>query len=124
MRVQGALASEALAMYPATLSNVGATRVHRFLGDAEQRYSVRRELFAATLEFSKLGSYDLSVLLAFFRSQRGRYVPASLITTFDITIAGDNYQYCAFDQDEIDFSEDGYDSYSLALRIRQVRTND
>lgn len=122
--VRGALANEALAMYPATLGHSFVTRTLTFLGDQEQRWTVRRELFSALLEYHSVNGYDFSILLKFFRDRKGAYVNPSLTNAFDITLAGVNYQYCVFDHDEFEFQSEQGETYSFTLRIKQIRVND
>ena len=74
MKVASSLASSAIAMYPSTLQSSFITRSVRFLGDQEQRWTVRGKLFSASLEYHGIGGYDLSVLTAFFRTMKGSYV--------------------------------------------------
>ncbi len=123
MRVQGALASESLAMYPATLAHSFITRVITFANDSEQRWTVRRELFAAILQFHDLDGYSLSVLVDFFRTMKGRYVDTALLNVFDITLGGVNYQWCSFDQDDLLVEVGQNERYSLQLSIKQLRPN-
>lgn len=123
MSVSSAINDEAMAMYPSTVSHSFNTRVIQFLGDQEQRWTVRGELFDAVLEYQRVNGYDLSIIRAFFRSQRGMYVNLDLTSTFDITIFGQNYQYCCFDQDELSVTSDQSNTYSFSLRIKQLRAN-
>lgn len=123
MKVQGALLAEALAKYPATVGQSFITRSVRFLGDQEQRWTVRRGMFSVTLEYQGLNGYDISVLRAFFNTARGAFVSSDLSSTFDITLAGQNYQYCAFDQDEFVAESDAGETFSTELRVRQIRPN-
>lgn len=123
MKVASALSSEAMAMYPATLCGSFNTRVIKFLGDQEQRWTVRGELFSAVLEYHSLNGYDMSVLRHFFRSMGGAYVDPALTNTFDITIQGNNYAYCCFDQDSFDPVAQAGEKYSVTLKIKQVRPN-
>ena len=123
MKVYSPLDTGALAMYPATLNRGYVTRVLKFINDSEQRFTVRRELFSATLQFQNLNGYDLGLLMRFFEEMRGMYVDTLLLNVFDITIDGVNYQYCAFDQDQLDVQSDRGLSFSLTMAIRQVRAN-
>ena len=123
MRVVGTLGDNAIAMYPATSSNSYVTRVLQFLGDQEQRWIVRKELFAAVLEFKGVNGYDMSVIRDFFESRLGPYVPDSLDTTFDFTFTSTTYSYCAFVNDKLQVEVNRGESYSFELRIAQVRPN-
>ena len=123
MKVYGELANGALAMYPATLSHNYTTRVMKFLGDQEQRFVVKGELFGAILQFHNVNGYDASILRDFFYLMCGAAASPNLTHTFDITIDGQNYAYCVFDQDEVEFSVDRGESYTFELRIRQLRPN-
>ena len=71
MKVYGSLASQAIAKYPTAIQYGYVTRVVQFLGDQEQRFLVRGELFAAILKFTGMNGYDTSVLRTFFRSMAG-----------------------------------------------------
>jgi hypothetical protein len=123
MRVYGALASQAMAMYPATLSHRFITRVLKFVNDSEQRWTVSGELFSCVLEFSHLSGYDFAQILGFFQTMRGAYIDAALLNTFSITIDSVPYYWCVFDQDSIQ-DETGVDeSHAFKLAIKQLRPN-
>jgi hypothetical protein len=123
MRVLGADADNAIAMFPSTLQHSFATRVFKSVGDYEQRWSVRPELFSAILSYHQLNGYDYSLLLTFFQTMRGMYVNPSLTNTFEITLLGVTYQYCTFDQDDLSPSVSSTESFSVDIKIKQLRPN-
>lgn len=123
MKVSGALGTQAIAMYPAQLSFTYETRVIQFLSDKEQRFLVRRELFAAALQYSQVNGYDMSIIRDFFITMRGMAASADLVHTFDITIDGNNYAYCVFDQDILAVQVGRGETYSFELRLKQLRKN-
>lgn len=123
MKVLGSLRDDSIAMFPATISSNYTTRVTRFLGDQEQRWSVRRALVSFVLQYKGVNGYDLSVIRAFFDEVMGRYVSDALLNTFKITLSGVEYQYCVFEQDEIETNVGRGETYEFELKIRQVRQN-
>jgi len=123
MQVRGTLANGAIAMYPTSLVFSYVTRVITFVNSSEQRWTVRNNLFGAVLEYRRLNGYDLSLLRNFFIQMKGSYVDAALLNTFSITIGGNTYNYCAFDQDTFDSVCDSAENYSTTLKIKQVRPN-
>lgn len=123
MKVVGDLDSEAIAMHPSVINHSFATRIFRSVGDHEQRWAIRRELFGGILQYSQVNGYDMSLIREFFNSQKGRYVNSSLSNVFDITLFGITYDYCVFDQDELEVSVGRGETYSFELRIKQIRPN-
>lgn len=123
MKVLGSLASEAMAMYPATLRQEYQTKVLKFANDTEQRWVSQRELFSCSLDFHSVNGFDFSIILAFFKQMRGQYLDSSLTNVFDITLGGVNYHYCVFDQDSIPVEVDQSETYRFQLNVRQVRHN-
>ena len=123
MKVIGALGSQALAKYPSTLEFGYVTRVITFLGDQEQRFLVRGELFSATLQFNGLNSYDTSVLRTFFRSMTGMATSVDLTRTFSITLDSVTYNYCVFDQDSFEPEIGRTELTTFELKIKQLRPN-
>jgi hypothetical protein len=123
MHVYGPLLSQALAKYPTTIQLSYATRVIQFLGDQEQRFQVRGELFSATLQFKGMNGYDTSVIRTFFRSMGGMATSVDLSHTFSITIASNTYNWCVFDQDELTVEIDRLELSSFELKIKQLRPN-
>ena len=123
MKVYGSLASQAIAKYPTAIQYGYVTRVVQFLGDQEQRFLVRGELFAAILKFTGMNGYDTSVLRTFFRSMAGMASSVDLTHTFSITLDGVTYNYCVFDQDSFEPETDQRELASFQLAIKQVRPN-
>jgi hypothetical protein len=123
MTVHGTLGAGAMAMYPATVVNSYVTRVIQFLDSSEQRFTVRNVLFGCVLEFKNLNGYDLSLLRNFFVQMKGSYVDAALLNTFSMTIAGEIYNWLHLDDDKFEAECDRAESYSLKLKISQVRPN-
>ena len=124
-KVYGPLLNQALAMYPATLTNSYATRVIRFVSDQEQRFTVRASMFYGILEYSGVNQYDMNVIMDFFNSQLGKYAVVNVATpsestTFSITINGVTYENCAFDQDTIEPQLGRGETYSFQLAIKQL----
>lgn len=123
MTVDSSLDAEAIAMYPSTLTYKYETRVIRTLGDQEQRWTVHGELFRCILDFKDVNGYDMSVIRHFFRTQIGMNVALDLSSTFDITLRGQNFAYCCFDQDELHVTVGSGETYSFSLKIKQLRRN-
>ncbi len=123
MKVSTALSTQAFAMYPSTLTFDYVTRVIQFLGDQEQRFLVRHELFNAELQYSNVNGYDMSLVVDFFKFMLGKAVDTDLSHTFDITIDGNNYAYCVFDQDDLMPDVGRGETYDFVLKIRQLRKN-
>lgn len=123
MKVYSPLLDQAIAMYPAMLTHSVITRVIKFANDTEQRWSVRPELFSATLQYSAVNGYDLALIQAFFRTMRGEYVDTLMLNVFDITIDGVQYFWCVFDQDSISPESEIGETYSFVLNIKQLRPN-
>src|SRR5271167_4954452 len=95
------LASQAIAMYPATLASSFTVRVIKFVNDSEQRFVVNDKLFSCTLQYHGVNGYDMSVLRAFFNELNGMFVSSDLSHTFSITIDSQTYDYCCFVQDDL-----------------------
>lgn len=108
--------SGAAALYPVTRSREYVTRVVQFADDSEQRWRVRPALARFTLEFTDINGYDLSEILAFWRSTKGRFD-----TTWQITIDGQTYQNMAFDSDDFSFIENRPNRYTVRLSCIQTR---
>ncbi len=122
-RVNTSLLGEPLAMFPVVVSNGYKTRVLEFLSGKEQTWLVADELASIQLQYSGLNGYDVSVLRTFFHLQKGMYVNTALTNTFDITVKGVNYAYCTFDQDDFSPTVNESETFSLTLKIIQVRRN-
>ena len=123
MKVIGALGSEALAMYPSTLSRSFLTRVLTSVADREQRWSVRGERFSCTLDYHDLNGADASLIKSFFLARRGKYVDSGLLNSFTIVIAGETRNYCVFLQDELEIEVARNETCSFSLKIMQLRSN-
>ena len=123
MTVHGTLGAGAIAQYPVSIVNSYVTRVIQFVDSSEQRWTVRTSLFGCVLEYKGLNGYDLSLLRNFFNQMKGSYVDPALLNVFSITIAGSTYNYCHFDGDEFEAECDKAESYSLKLKISQLRPN-
>lgn len=108
-------------MYPLTLRNSFNTRVKKFMNDTEQRWTVSNVMFSAELQFHSLNGYDLSLLYNFFQAMHGSYVDTALIFHFQITLAGITYDYCVFDQDTFEAQVGLNETYSVTLKIKQIR---
>lgn len=123
MKVYSPLSNSAIAMYPATLTNAFVTRVIKFLGDQEQRWVVRQALFNCTLQYHQVNGYDLAIIKNFFSATGGKYVSPDLSNTFSLSLNGEQYNYCVFDQDLFSAQVDGSETYTFSLMIKQVRPN-
>lgn len=123
MTVKSPLTSYALMKYPAQLQSRFVTRTLVFLNDTEQRFTVRNFLFSCVLQYNKLNGFDVSVLRDFFNTMLGMYVDDALLFTFSINIAGVTYNYCVFDQDEFAVTADRGETFTLELKIKQIRPN-
>lgn len=116
-----ALDSESLMMYPATTSEAFVTRVLRFDNDSEQTWSVAGALKSVKIDYSNVNGYDFGLIADFFRTQKGRYSNSTLSNTFSMTILGEVWNYCVFDQDSLEKTVDRAENYAFSLRIKQVR---
>lgn len=123
MKVYGTLANNAIMKYPSTLEYSYVTRILQFVGDQEQRFLVRGELFGALLQFRDVNGYDMSIVRDFFRSMRGMAASVDLTHTFGIVIDGVTYNYCVFDQDDISPEISRAELFSFDLKIKQLRPN-
>ena len=125
MKVYGPLLDQALAMYPATITNSYVTRVIRFVSDQEQRFTVRAAMFYAILEYQFVNGYDFALINDFFNEQLGKFAVVNVAnpsesTTFSITIGGVTYDNCAFDQDTLEPQLGRGETYSFQLAIKQL----
>lgn len=123
MKVHTPLTTQAIAKYPTAIQYGYTSRVIQFLGDQEQRFLVRGELFAAILRFTGMNGYDTSVLRTFFRSMAGMAASVDLTHTFSITLDGVTYNYCVFDQDDFSPETNQTEFGSFELKIKQLRPN-
>jgi hypothetical protein len=121
--VQSPLSSGAMAMYPAALVHAFSTRVVQFVDDSEQRWVVRGELFAATLQYHGVNGYDFSIITAFFNSVFGGYVDPALAYAFSITIDGVTYNNCVLEGDDLENVTKVGDTYSFEMRLKQIAPN-
>ena len=112
--------------HPVNVSRVFNVRVHTFLSDKEQRYIVSKG-HGLVLEYRGVSGYDLQRVMDFFYDQRGARATAPLNSAmtnyFDITIDGTQYNYCCFEQDAIQYTEELPGKYSFTVSIRQLREN-
>lgn len=124
-KVVSPLSAQPLATWPTTQSTTYGTRVLRFLGDQEQRWPVRQKLFEATIEYGGVNGYDASLVFDFFISMRGKYVDTAMLNVFDITIDGVTYDWCVFDQDTLEITDDPskLGTFKFTIKIRQLRKN-
>lgn len=99
------------------------TRRCIFLNDTEQRWTSRQPLFSCTLQYQSMNGYDTSVLVEFFNQMRGAYVDTALLNTFEFTLSGNTYNYCVFDQDEVEVQVDRGETLAFELKIKQLRPN-
>jgi hypothetical protein len=120
------LLSGTVTMLPVTFAKAFATGVVKFIDDSEQRWAGRTERSGFLLNYKNVISYDLDTMLAFFIDLKGKYVDTALENTFSITdsrIPGQPFNYCFFDQDELEETEVTPGFFNFALKIRQARGN-
>lgn len=110
------LQSGSVTKYGAARDRVHRTAVVQFCNDTEQRWKQKKPEGAFSLQLTRINGYDLSNVLAFFRSMKGRFD-----STWDLTLAGATYNNCCFSQDSISWTEAAPNLYTLSLRCRQVR---
>lgn len=119
--VAAPLSADSFAMYPATIDTKFVTRVTQFVDDSEQRWTVADALKSFELQYSQVSGYDMSLMMAFFVTQKGKHVSTDLVSTFSVQLYGDIYLYCVFDQDELIPTIGAGETYQFTLKIRQVR---
>jgi hypothetical protein len=117
------ISGQPFAKYPITLTNAFVTRTLRFLNDKEQRWTVRNSLFSARIQYRGLNGFDAALLRSFFQMLMGKYVDPALTNTFSIVVNGNTYNYCVFDQDQINFTAERGETFSTEIMIRQLRQN-
>lgn len=108
--------SGSVALYPLVRAREHLTRVVQFSDDSEQRWRVRPAIARFSLEFSDVNGYELSEILEFWRSMKGRFD-----ATWEITIGGQTYQNMTFDSDECSFVENRPNRYTVRLSCIQTR---
>ena len=121
--VKAPLSSSAIAMYPAAFGFNYVSRVIKFLNDNEQRWVVRGQLFTCVIQYHGVNGYDFNLIRAFFNDMDGMYVTPDLLHSFSITIDGNTWDHCAFDQDALYPTVGRGETYSFELKIRQVAPN-
>jgi hypothetical protein len=109
--------SGSVALYPVTRAREYLTRVVQFSDDSEQRWRVRHPLARFMLEFNDVNGNELSEILEFWRSMKGRFD-----ATWEIAIGGQTYQNMAFDSDDFSFVENRPNRYTVRLSCIQTRT--
>ena len=112
------LASGAVALYPVSRDTAYPVKTVRFLDDTEQRWKQGAALERFTLAYTDLSAADRDTLQTFFDSVKGTYD-----STWDITIGGDTYSYCCFEDDAPQWQERTAESWDVTFKIRQVRKN-
>lgn len=118
------LASGAVSIrYPLAQTVQANTEVIQFVNGSERRWRNATKLQAFTLTYTDVNSYDLSTILEFFTTMKGRFVDDSLANTFSLTLGANTWNYCVFDQDDFTEIESKIGRYSFQLKIRQVRKN-
>lgn len=110
------LRSGAVTRYGAVRERVHRTEVVQFCDDSEQRWKRKAPEAAFTLALTDLDGYDLSNVLEFFRSMKGRNDK-----TWNLVLNAVTYPNCAFAQDNITWQEARPELFTLSLRCRQVR---
>jgi hypothetical protein len=124
MVVQSSLSGQAIASYPVSFETSWKTKIVQFLNDTEQSWTVRKRLHGFVLQYSSIDGYTLSVLRDFFYARKGRYIDAFFANSFSLYINNSITQYCAFDQDDFTPTVGPKETFSLSLKIRQIRPND
>ena len=108
--------SGSAALYPMRRARIHGTTVIRFVDDTEQRWRSSPPMMQFVLEYRDINGYDLSRLLEFFRTVKGRFD-----TTWDITVGGVTYHHMMFDGDAFEVVESKPDRYTVRLTCRQWR---
>jgi hypothetical protein len=104
-----------MTMTPATLGSGFATRVIRFCDDTEQRWVTRNPFSTFVLRLTDISGYDLSQVLAFFRTVKGRYD-----ATWTLTINGTTFPTMMLDADDLVAVENRQNLYTLQVKCRNV----
>ena len=104
-----------MTMTPATLGSGFATRVIRFCDDSEQRWVTRCPYSTFVLLLKDIDGYDLSQVLAFFRTVQGRYN-----ATWTLTINGTTFPTMMLDSDDLPAVENRQNLYTLQVKCRNV----
>ncbi len=104
-----------MTMTPATLGSGFATRVVRFCDDSEQRWVTRSPYSTFVLLLKDINGYDLSQVLAFFRTVQGRYN-----ATWTLTINGTTFPTMMLDSDDLLAVENRQNLYTLQIKCRNV----
>ena len=121
--VKSDLTGQPLARYPMEQSVGYATRIVRFLNDEEQAWTVHAKLAAFTLTYKAVPGYDVAKVVDFFNIFLGRYTDPAHLFTFSIAVGSSTYDYCVFDQDEIEVAESVPNYFDFSVKIKQVRPN-
>ena len=109
------LTSGVVTMTPATIGTGFGTRVMRFCNDTEQRWATRGQHGVFVLALTNISGYDLSNVLDFFRSVKGRFD-----ATWTLTINSTTYSNMALDADDFVVLEQKPNFFTLQVKCRQV----
>ena len=115
MSVFPTLSSGVMSMTPTTIGSWYETRVVRFCDDTEQRFVTRLPFSTFLLNFTKINGYDLSALLAFFRTVKGQYD-----ASWTLTINGTTYPTMMLDSDDFTMTELTPNYFTLQVKCRNV----
>lgn len=111
-----ALKTGVVGMYPATLGLTYRTDVVQFVNDSEQRWATQPALGEFELTFTAVDGYDLSLVMDFFRSQKGQFDG-----TWTLTINSNTYNNCTFLDDAFTWTERKAERYDFTLKCRQEK---
>jgi hypothetical protein len=92
------------------------TRVHRALDDSEVRWQSSAPLQRFRLVYSDISSADLTTLQSWFDSVKGGFD-----STWDFTLGGVTYSYCALSEDAFRIQEVNPELFNLTLAFGQVK---
>jgi hypothetical protein len=115
MAVFPTLSSGVITKTPATLGSGFATRVMRFCDDTEQRFVTRYPFSIFVLQFTNINGYDLSQLVAFFRTVKGQYD-----SSWTLTINGTTCPTMNLDSDDLLVVENVSECFTLSVKCRNV----
>lgn len=85
-----------------------------FMDRSRQAWSSTLELRAFELRFTNINGYDFSRIVDFFRSTKGQFD-----TTWDITIGSTTYSNMMFVTDDLAWTENEPNLYTVRLPCRQ-----
>ena len=109
------LTTGVVTMTPATIGTGFGTRVMRFCNDAEQRWATRGQHGVFVLTLNNISGFDLSNVVDFFRSVKGRFD-----ATWTLTINSTTYSNMVLDSDDLVVLEQKPNYFTLQVKCRQA----